>query len=308
VTEEIPGSIEVGAEIAPGDTASIFSPWPVIVRGHDRYWGEDTVSQSKTARKKSLVVSGATAREGTALGTVPRDGQACIWMRAQVLSYRLCDRDFDCDQCPLDAALHGRGQGSTVAQEPGGWGQTGYRLYPQDRQFSPGHAWACPLDANAVRVGVDALVAWLVARTVGVKLPKIGSRIGRGDVVATLLVDGGQLEVHAPVSGIVLAHNTIAIGCPELVAAAPYGAGWLVDIGIGTELGKEEMDRLLCGPDMETLSRVHLHEFHSRTDTLLAGRDASVGATMADGGTPLSDPRAMLGARRYLELVQELLT
>jgi glycine cleavage system H protein len=229
-------------------------------------------------------------------------------MRAQVLSYRLCDRDFDCDHCPLDAAMHGRGGGTTVAQEPGAWGQSGYRLYPQDRQFSPGHAWACPLGADTVRVGVDALVAWLVARTVGVKLPKVGTRVRRGDVVATLLVDGGQLQVHAPASGTVLAHNAIATGCPELVAAAPYGAGWLVDLGIDTDQGKAELEHMLCGPDMETLSRVHLHEFHSRTDALLAHRDATVGATMADGGTPLTDPRAMLGARRYLELVQELLT
>jgi hypothetical protein len=29
---------------------------------------------------------------------------------------------------------------------------------------------------------------------------------------------------------------------------------------------------------------------------------------MADGGSALTDPRAMLGAARYLKLIQELLT
>ncbi len=29
----------------------------------------------------------------------------CIWMLAGVLTYRLCDREYDCERCPLDAAL-----------------------------------------------------------------------------------------------------------------------------------------------------------------------------------------------------------
>lgn len=29
----------------------------------------------------------------------------CIWMLAGVLTYRLCDRQYDCEHCPLDAAL-----------------------------------------------------------------------------------------------------------------------------------------------------------------------------------------------------------
>jgi hypothetical protein len=31
--------------------------------------------------------------------------QACVWMAAGVLRFWLCDRGFDCDRCPLDAAL-----------------------------------------------------------------------------------------------------------------------------------------------------------------------------------------------------------
>jgi hypothetical protein len=32
----------------------------------------------------------------------------CVWMDAGVVNYKLCDRGFDCDRCPLDQALHGR--------------------------------------------------------------------------------------------------------------------------------------------------------------------------------------------------------
>ena len=38
---------------------------------------------------------------------LPRDAEPCIWMSAGLVSYKLCDRDFDCGNCPLDAALRG---------------------------------------------------------------------------------------------------------------------------------------------------------------------------------------------------------
>lgn len=45
---------------------------------------------------------------------VPKE-QRCVWMAAGILSYQLCEREFDCDQCPLDKAMrmhisHGTGR------------------------------------------------------------------------------------------------------------------------------------------------------------------------------------------------------
>ena len=32
----------------------------------------------------------------------------CVWMQAGVVDYKLCDRDYDCEHCPFDEALHTR--------------------------------------------------------------------------------------------------------------------------------------------------------------------------------------------------------
>ena len=64
---------------------------------------------------------------------------------------------------------------------------------------------------------------------------------------------------------------------------------------------------MLCGPDMERLSRAHMHRFYRRMDAMLASHHPRVGSTLADGGTLLADPRTILGLPRYLALVQELL-
>jgi len=224
-------------------------------------------------------------------------------MRAGVINYRLCDRELDCEHCMLDAALQGRGPHAAWA--PGDWGPSGYRLFPHDRQFSAAHAWVQPVSGATVRIGVDALAAWLVSEIVGIRLPKLGVSIKRGQPVATFVAKAGEIVVPAPVDGCVRARNDLVQSCPELVTAAPYGAGWLVDLEPPSQDLKKPA-RLLSGADAETLSRGQLHQFHHRVDVLIAERSPNIGPTLADGGEPVSDPRAILGPAVYLKLVQEL--
>jgi glycine cleavage system H protein len=242
-----------------------------------------------------------------ALGTIPPESDACVWMRAGVLAYRLCDLGFDCEHCLLDAALHGGGTGASLSWARGSWSPSGYRLFPHDRRFSPGHTWVLDNDAGLVRIGVDALVAWLVSEVTRVELPPLGTSLERGDIAAKVFPVGGTLSIPAPLAGHVTARNEVALGCPELVASAPYGAGWLIELAVEPARQDRQPDPLLCGPDMEKLSRAHLHNFHRRMDAVLAARPGRVGPTLADGGEALADPRAMLGSPRYLKLVQELL-
>ena len=54
-----------------------------------------------------------------------RTEQACVWMRAGVIRYRLCDRGFDCDRCPLDAGLRARGIQQPRTGAPGSGSDAG---------------------------------------------------------------------------------------------------------------------------------------------------------------------------------------
>jgi glycine cleavage system H lipoate-binding protein len=154
---------------------------------------------------------------------------------------------------------------------------------------------------------VDALATWLMGEIVGVRFPEVGARIERGAPVTTFVAKAGEIVVPAPVTGSVRACNDLVAGCPELVTAAPYGAGWLVDLTLSQAEQAEQLPRLLSGADAETLSRGQLHQFHHRVDELLAERTPRIGTTLADGGVPVSDPRILLGPAVYLELVQEIL-
>jgi glycine cleavage system H protein len=245
-------------------------------------------------------------RKETPIGTIPIESNACVWMRAGVISYRLCDRDFDCEHCLLDTALH---QGKSEALKPTrDSGPVSNRLFPNDRQFSSAHSWVLELDETSVRVGVDALATWLAPEITAAILPVNDTYLERGEAAATLSVKGGKITIPAPISGRVLGRNELALACPELIGSAPFAAGWLIELALPQESKRKQMSRLLSGMEMEKLSRAHLHNFHRRIDAALAIRPARVGATLADGGESLSDPRAILGPTRYLKLLQELLT
>ena len=36
----------------------------------------------------------------------PDEGEKeCVWMRARVVNFKLCDRDYDCSECHFDKAM-----------------------------------------------------------------------------------------------------------------------------------------------------------------------------------------------------------
>jgi len=60
--------------------------------------------------------------EGRAPGesVIPDGERACLWMQAGVIAQWLCDLDFHCERCPLDAALrHEHGELAKLQLSPG---------------------------------------------------------------------------------------------------------------------------------------------------------------------------------------------
>ncbi|HET8645551.1 MAG TPA: glycine cleavage system protein H [Vicinamibacteria bacterium] len=219
----------------------------------------------------------------------------CIWMSAGLVRYKLCDRDFDCEHCPLDAALRGESSwpGPAPADAPRALD------FPPDRRYSPGHLWVAPRPHGEVGTGVDAVAAALLGTARGVRWSACG-RVQRGEVVATLDLPYGLLPIAAPVGGRRFHGNEALDRAPSLLASDPYGEGWLFAMaGAGD-------DGLLDPAAAAAQARLDLRHFRRRAALLLLAEASALGATLPDGGEALTDLRHMLGPRRYLELVREL--
>jgi glycine cleavage system H protein len=215
----------------------------------------------------------------------------CIWTTAGVLAYRLCDRDYDCDACPLHAALRG-GPVTESAQ------QVAALTFPDDCLYHRGHGWIRPEEEGTAVFGLDALAARLLAPAGSIVLPAEGAELTAGGPACWLREDGELIPVQAPASGVVLSANTEVQQDPSLLVRSPYDRGWLLRIR-------------LAHPERPPKDLFDGGEAARRAEEAMARiRDRAVAgttATLPDGGELVPELRRVLGVERYARVIGELL-
>lgn len=239
---------------------------------------------------------------------IPDSARPCLWMSAGLLTYRLCDRDFDCDRCPLDAALRrGDPLGSRdheALSEP----HCGTGDFPEDRRYTAGHSWVQVVqgqDGGNLRFGLDTFAAAIIGRCGGVTWNPPERSVARGEAVCQLDLGLGALWIGAPVRGSVVKENQALRDRPEQVVTAPYTDGWIAEF-MAEDMA--DVDQLVPAELSRERSRLDLQRFRRRVAMQLLADDAGrVGRTLADGGELLTDLRQMLGGPKYLDIVRELI-
>ena len=112
---------------------------------------------------------------------------------------------------------------------------------PDDRRYTEQHEWAL-LQAGEgegaiVRVGITDHAQDALGDIVFVQLPEVGSEVVPGSPIGEVESTKSVSDVYAPVAGTVTAVNEALTDAPETINADPYGAGWLVEISVGSEGG-----------------------------------------------------------------------
>ena len=233
------------------------------------------------------------------------DAEPCVWMSAGQVAYKLCDRGFRCEECPLDACL--RGQGT-----PAGGAESARALpladadFPDDRRYGEGHTWAGVTDDNRVRIGLDAFAARLLRHLSGIVLPAAGGRVEEGHAGCWVTDQAVTLSLKSPVSGTVVRQNPRLRGSPALAAESPYDEGWLLEIAC--EDAEAAVGGLLSSAEIRERAHAGFERLRDLSLGALGEREgATVGPTLADGGEPAQDLRRMLGSATYYGIVARLL-
>lgn len=229
----------------------------------------------------------------------------CVWMTAGVLSYQLCDRELECEGCPLDRAMRmhfgspaaADREAAPPAPDPG-------RL-AADRRYSRGHCWvlgeeAAVRGARRVRVGIEPGLARVLPRPHSVVLPSPGATLVRGHPHVWVVAEGGTFALQAPLAGTVVAANPAIAESPSRIASDAFGGGWLylLDATAGPQF-RGLLDTRAAG----TNYAVDARRFRTELVRALRRHGDRTGPALADGGAPLSDLGEMLGPSRYLELL-----
>jgi len=226
---------------------------------------------------------------------IPSGELSCIWVLAGVLSYKLCERDYQCDTCPLDIEMRHL------------YSTTSSLLTPRESvdlgEFChyPSHAWVKPLSGDRALVGIDQFLSALVSGIDGVLLPRIGQKVLHSSWLAKFVVEDELVTLNAPIGGTVLNVNYRVIARPEILTTSAYGDGWLVE---------------MKAPDVK--SELQFSIPHDQVRTWLTGQtqrlDRKIGLAigtkngldvLAQDGLPRLDRlRDSLGTKGYARLIR----
>lgn len=163
--------------------------------------------------------------------------------------------------------------------------------------YAPGHLWLQRRrDGAALEVGLDGIAQRLMPAVSAVELVRPGTRVARGDAVATLHGGGRALTIRAPVAGTIAGVNAAVVRSPELVKRDGYGRGWLVAI--------QAPDEALAGLSRGEAAEAWMRRESARWSQFLEER---LGFAAADGGTLIAPAPWLVGEDGWNELVASFL-
>lgn len=261
---------------------------------------------------------------------IPEGDFNCIWVEAGLVSYKLCDRNYECDDCPFDQAMRQKsapvsapsatGSGKLTAAKAGGKNQPKEdtlldvinnifskpfgRKPPEDRSYSRGHVWIKKVAANSYRVGMDHYAADLLEGVGSVVLPQTGASSVRNDPCAWIICDGGTIAIRSPINGKIKSVNPRLMESASSVHSDPYDSGWLDEILSEEEIPKDFVD----APAIESLSKEQFRQLRQDMIGEFASKPPTLGVTMMDGGLRPRDLKDVFGHARYIAFLQKLLS
>lgn len=233
---------------------------------------------------------------------VPPDEMCCVWMTAGILSYQLCDREFECDSCPLDAAIRNhlpKKRDESVNPKVSFTDQQGLR---DDRLYSRNHCWARRISDNLVQVGIEPGLSAALLAPKAIVFPSAGQRVDCGQTCLWIVMEGGTLPVESPLNGIVRNTNPLLANQPHLLSRQPFDKGWLLELE--AEASSVAEPGLMSWEQANSKYAEDRDKFLAYLENATSASHHSVGITLADGGQRLQNIADMLGSTKYFTLLK----
>jgi glycine cleavage system H protein len=121
-------------------------------------------------------------------------------------------------------------------------------------KFAETHEWADQEDDGLVWVGISNHAQEALGDVMFFQAPKLGQQVKQGEAIAVIESVKAASDIHAPVSGEIVALNEEVDSSPEIVNEKPYGV-WLFKIkptsdgGLAAELSQLlSLEKYSAGP------------------------------------------------------------
>ncbi|NJN51719.1 MAG: glycine cleavage system protein GcvH [Gammaproteobacteria bacterium] len=101
---------------------------------------------------------------------------------------------------------------------------------PAELKYAASHEWARLEDDGTVTVGISDHAQNALGDVVYVELPELDALVEAGEEAGVVESVKAASDIYAPVSGTVIAINSVLEDAPETVNQDPYGDGWFFRI------------------------------------------------------------------------------
>jgi glycine cleavage system H lipoate-binding protein/ABC-type phosphate transport system substrate-binding protein len=101
---------------------------------------------------------------------------------------------------------------------------------PAGLYFDKTHTWAFMESNGIVTVGIDDFLQHITGPISRIKMKGEGKKIKKGEVILSVIQNGKQLNLYAPVSGTIIEQNVRLKDDSSLINNSPYGEGWVYKI------------------------------------------------------------------------------
>lgn len=254
----------------------------------------------------------------------------CIWMNAGLVAYKLCDREFKCEECPVDdlirkesaltdqppvSSLHAIHEGTEKEHlnTPKEHFERSLKDFfqpllsvqlPTDRLYTKCHMWVRNDTSFTTTIGVDHIGAYFLQPIVSVVLPQTPSRIEHRSPCTWLVLREGTIALRSAVAGIATESNNNLLEHPYLLLDDPYSSGWLLRIKQSD--GKQPRSELLTSDDFTPIFHDEVRCVRDKFAAAFRKSQPIVGPTLFDGGEPVKSVQEILGQKKYFEIICKL--
>ncbi len=269
----------------------------------------------------------------TSHNIIPDGEHYCVWMDAGLVNFKLCDRNYECEQCPFDSVIRSQSGGKHTVTEP--QCETKKRIaaqqvessesidaiirrsldtnfqnissthLPERRFYFANHTWLLPVDDKQCVIGIDHFLANVVTPIRSIATPQPPTHVQQNAPCAWLVRGTETLAVRAPITGEIIEVNPLLKNNAIRVNDDPYESGWLVKLS-----PKHPVESLaphdaaqfqhVIKQDSEKLQTMFHTEFQRSRPR--------IGTSMYDGGTIIDNIEQIIGTKKFIEIINRLLT
>ena len=103
-------------------------------------------------------------------------------------------------------------------------------VVPGGLYFDKTHTWAFMEQNGVVKVGIDDFIQHITGTLTRIRMKNEGDKIKKGEPILSLIQNGKQLNLYAPISGIIKEKNNALNLNSSMLNSSPYNDGWVYRI------------------------------------------------------------------------------